>query len=280
MLLCVLAFAHPKNAAAVNASRQVKPFLTSLESTPYDFHFIREGLLSVHSVKFEKGVVNQYQPFLNRIILSMTMNDGIGRIKPWSSLGSGDFGTLAHEAFHAYKANFVDSNPQFLAQKRFLERRAQNLYLSIPAEKRDVTLEEAYASWIGWMIQSQTSMISMIERLHEEGCEQSIERLPMMWEMSWNATAQGYWYKDSFGEYWIEQFKAIRTLLTEGMDAYRRAKDSDGAHYVEEDLQPLDRQWIAKNFFKNRISEDFRETFKNELRQSVCASHFNLDDIQ
>ncbi len=232
--------------------------------------------MSVHAVSFENGVTNQYQPFFNSIRLSMTMNDKAGRIKGLKALGASDFGTLGHEAFHAYKANFIEVQPQFVNQKNFLRRRAMNLYQSIPEAKREVTLEEAYASWIGWMLQSHISTISMIERLNSENCDEAPERLKSLWQVSWNASVQGYWYKDSMGEYWIEQFKAIKTLVTEGVDAYRRAKNSDGANFVDENLQPLDRRWIAQNLFRGRLKENFEETFKSELSKSVCASAFNL----
>lgn len=264
-----LTFLGTGKTEAVDAQKQVKPFLNSLKSTAYEFGFIRQGLESVHAVKFSDGIENKYQPFFNRIVLQRTMNDGAGNIKKLEALGY-DLGTLAHESFHAYKANHIEIDERLSGLKYFLSRRATNLYRSIPEGKRAVTLEEAYASFVGWIVQSHQSMLSTFNRITPENCERMLAGSEDIWNRSWNATITGYWYKDSVLEFWGEQLNGLGVLISEGTKAYQDWRDQEKVHMVEEDLQSLDRRWVAYNLFEGTITSDFKETFKKELEAIDC----------
>ncbi len=255
--------------------REVKPFLLSLESTPYNLNYYRLGLGSVHALEFSDGMENKYQPFFNRIVVQRSMNDGIDRLKRMEALSSGDFGTLGHEAFHAFKANYIEISNSLSHMKRFMERRAQNLYRSIPEGKRAVTLEEAYASFIGWVLQGHVSTAQMIRKQNPETCVEGIERLKRIWSVTWNSKVTGYWYRDSVPEYWMDQFKGIKILLTEGSKSYRDWNNRDGAIMVEEDLGSLDRRWISFNILAGKISEDFDRSFAEELKALNCEAQTN-----
>lgn len=272
LLGLILTFGATSNLFAQNAQRQVKPFLKSLESTPYHFDFIRAGLNSIHSVKFEDGVNNQYQTFFNRIIFQKSMNDGTGKILTYDKLSPIEFGTLAHESFHAFKANYIDVESRFEPLKKFVERRAQNLYRSVPEHKRAVTLEEAYASFIGWVLQAHEGTMRGFARLKPENCEHSLAGMERIWNGSWNSQVNGYWYRDSVGEYWADQFRGIGILIGEGMGAYKKFLNEENSVPVEEDLQDLDRRWVAYNVFEGTISPSFKDTFKEELAKAQCPS--------
>jgi len=264
---------------AVDAHRQVTPFLESLKGTAYDFRFVREGLLSIHALDFNDGVNNQYQPLFNRIILSTTMNDGTKKIKRLEKLSDSDLGTLFHEAFHAYKANFIEVSENLEVQKNFLARRAQNLYRSIPESKRAVALEEAYASFVGWAVQAHSAMAKAIKRIDLESCQLKLEKSSEMWKVTWNSHVAGYWYRDSVVEYWSEKLKGAKILLTEGYDAYRDFVGQDGAHFVEEDLQPLDRRWIATHLLGGRAQESFENSFAQEIAALGCPTHPDKEEF-
>jgi len=267
----ILGFFGDTSLFAQNAQRQVKPFLKSLERTPYAFDFIRSGLNSVHSVKFDDGVNNQYQTFFNRIILQKSMGTAAGKIKDFSELGSVNFGTLAHESFHAYKANFIDAEPRFEGLKSFMARRAENLYRSIPESKRAVTLEEAYAVFIGWVLQAHDGTLQGFRRLNDENCERQLARMENVWSIIWNSQVNGYWYRDSVPEYWADKLRGIGILIGQGWDAYHEFENREGAIAVEENLGELDRRWVSYNVFEGTISPSFQHTFKDEIAKLSCA---------
>ncbi|HND86536.1 MAG TPA: hypothetical protein PLU50_12035 [Pseudobdellovibrionaceae bacterium] len=256
---------------AVDAQREVKPFLGSLKSTPYEFTYMKDGLSSVHAVNFSSGMTNEYQPFFNRIVLQTTMNDGTGRIKTLKNLGASDFGTLGHEAFHAYKANYIEVDSRFSHLKYFLSRRADNLYRSIPAEKRAVTLEEAYASFIGWVLQGHQSTLQALGRLNAENCESGLKNMERIWKATWNSKVSGYWYHDSIAEYWSTQASGIGILIGKGWKAFQDWRNQEDVQMVDEDLQELDRRWVGYNIFEGTISEDFGRTFEKAIKALNCG---------
>ena len=273
-LISILSSAVPVKADAVNVDDQIAPFIESLEESPYRFNFLVKGLSSVHQIELRQGSTNQYQPFFNKLVLSMTAGDRAGRLKSRHELSDTDFGTVAHEAYHAYLANFIRVLPEFSAHKRFLERRAQNLYLEIPSKKRETALEEAYASFIGWLLQSHAHIDKVLRRPVEgesrQRCEGRLNLLKAIWGRSWDAEINGYWYRDGVVEYWMEQAKGVGILVTDGMDAWKRFLESDGANMVDADLQNLDRQWISQNLFEGKLSASFDSSFSQALEGFSC----------
>lgn len=274
-LISIFSALLPQRASAVEVADQIAPFIESLEESPYTFNFLVEGLSSVHQIELRKGQTNQYQPFFNRLVLSATVGDASGRLKPRTQMSDIDFGTVAHEAYHAYMANFLQVLPEFASHKRFLARRAQNLYQEIPLNKRATTLEEAYASFIGWALQSHVHIVRTLGMSFpdetRQRCEGRRELLEAIWKKSWGAEINGYWYRDGVLEYWGEQMKGLGVLFSDGFEAWKRHRDGDGAHMVETDLQDLDRTWISQHLFEGKLSRSFEETFHEALANFSCA---------
>jgi hypothetical protein len=253
--------------------RQVQPFLSSIEQTPYDFRFYREGLLSVHAIQFQDGYRNAYETFFNRLILQSSLDDGSGRLKTMQAMTRNGFGILGHEAFHAFKANILSSRPQGQRLIAFLRARANSLYTEIPSKKREVTLEEAYATFVGWTLEGYVSVGSILHTMAEDevaDCARRLEVLESIWKSTWGAETKGYWYRDGIGEYWSDQFKAVHILITKGRKAWKEFVGRDNVHFVEQNLQTADRDWISRHLFEGRIGESFEETFATELQNLSC----------
>ena len=278
-LISIFSALLPQRASAVEVADQIAPFIESLEESPYTFNFLVKGLSSVHQIELRPGTTNQYQPFFNRMVLSANMGDRAGRLLPRLQMNEVNFGTVAHEAYHAFFANFINVLPELESQKKFLARRAQNLYQDIPSKKRATTLEEAYASFVGWVFQSHAHIERTLNRPFEndnrQKCEARRALLEAIWKKSWGAEINGYWYRDGVGEYWAEQFKGLGILMSDGFDAWKRFREGDGAHMVETDLQPLDRRWISQHLFEGRLSESFEDSFAKTLEGFSCE---NLPD--
>lgn len=260
------------SVSAATLSWQIEPFLTSIKGTPYNFQYVRDGLSSVNSVRFGNDVVNQYQSFFNRITLSMTMNDGAKRIKRLNAISNGDLGTLLHESFHAYKANHMDVDAVHLRDRAWFEARAAVVFGDLSTEKGRVALEEAYASFIGLIIDTRLSFSRMISRPSDKDCELRFAYLRKLWEVDWHQDIKGYYYRDGIGEYWAHQLDGLWTLVTEGTKAYGEFKNQDGAIYVNEALPELDKLWISEKLFEGQITRDFDHTFAAELKAVGCES--------
>lgn len=254
---------------------QFKPFLKSLEESPYNQVFIQKGLSSVSALKFKDDVVNQYQPFFNRIVLQKSMDDGANRIKPISTIDVVDLGVLAHESFHAFKANFIESDPKYARLKDWMANRSRNLYLGIPSvSKRAVAMEEAYAVFIGWSMTTRSSLSKILVQAKREGadCATSIDLAKRLWAVHWKSDVDGYYYNDGIIEYWTSKAEALRILVTKGKKAYRDYVDQDETIFINDKLQPLDKKWISENIFNGSMKESFEETFAKSLQELNCST--------
>jgi hypothetical protein len=252
------------------AAWQTEPFLKSIQGGFFDFDYLGKGLRSINSVNFKPDTVNQYQSFFNRMVLTASMGDGANRIRIFKNLSPIDFGILAHEGFHAFKANLLDAKPEYASSKEWLEIRSRIIFDGLPEGKGAVALEEAYASFIGSMVTSKVQLSKMILRPTEKNCIDRVSFLQRMWAADWNAEVKGYYYRDGIGEYWVDQGKALWVLASEGRKAYAELLNSDGAIFVDQSLPKLDKDWIAENIFEGKIRVEFKDTFKDELKEVGC----------
>jgi hypothetical protein len=245
-----------------SVGEQIRPFLKSIEQSPYDFEFLVKGLKSVHQVRFKKGVIGSYEGLLNRMNLGPTMDDGTNRIKTVQALNSGDFATLLHEAFHAFKENFIDDEKRYVSMKRWMELRADNLLHKLPRNKRDVALEEAYSVFVGNLAMSYHSIEYILNKYgKEDGCYKRLGLAKELWEKSWNQKITGYYYRDSIGEYWADKARALKILATQGREAYQKYINRDRAIYIDQSITRVDKKWISKFVFQNRFVKSFEDSF-------------------
>lgn len=249
---------------------QTEPFLNSIRNTPMDFRYVREGLTSIHSVRFGNDAINQYQQFFNRMTLGMSMNDGAKRIKTLDKLSTIDLGTLLHESFHAFKANHMDQDPAYKNYLSWFNARADVIFEDLPRDKRRVALEEAYASFIGLITDTRANFARMIARPSDNDCELRLTYMKRLWASDWQQDIKGYYYRDGIGEYWAHQLDGLWTLVTEGTKAYGQFQNSDGAIFVNQALPELDKKWISAKMFEGTITKDFDHTFASDLKAIGC----------
>lgn len=252
------------------AQAQVKRFLGSLKTADIDFQYAERGLNSVSGVSFEDEV-NHYQPFLNRLVLMPTMSDGQNAIHEASQLSAIDAGIVFHEAFHAYKANFIDKRSELSALKGWLESRAKELFPDLPKNKRETALEEAYASFIGNMVTAKLNLAPILLKTKAQDCERRIVLVDRLWNARWSDEIKGYYYRDGVGEYWAIRAKAMWILTTQGRRAYLEYMDSQREIFTEASLTETDRAWISMNILESRLTSDFRTSLSKEIQSSACA---------
>jgi len=180
-----------------------------------------------------------------------------------------DLGILAHEAFHAFKANFIELKERYKPQKRWMNLRSKILYRNIPQLKRAVVLEEAYAVLIGSIIIQHRSLSKLLARHQnsdEEKCLGTVDLAMLFWENDWKAPIKGYYYRDSVQEYWADRAKGFWNFLHSG-----HWDISDEPLFVDQSLTPMDRRWISETIFEGTLTSSFENTFQNELESMPCS---------
>ncbi|MDB5038533.1 MAG: hypothetical protein JWQ35_2061, partial [Bacteriovoracaceae bacterium] len=195
-------FIQSLTSSTIAASWQTNSFLKSINGSLYDFPFLVEGLNSVRAIGFKKDTTAQYQSFFNRIVLGLGIDDGAHRLKGLEGLDPEDFGTIAHESFHAFKANFIDQDPRFGAMKIWMKRRAEIVYGDLSESKRETALEEAYAVFIGDVISTRLNVQRILDRRPEMKCSIKQRMAESFWNIEWSSSVNGYYYRDGLGEYW------------------------------------------------------------------------------
>lgn len=241
-------------------SWQTGQFLKSLEDRNLDFPFWRQGLESISGIDFNNTYSNQYRPFTNRLGLEQSMSDGADRLLPFDEMSRIDLGTLAHESWHAYFANFISQRPEYKSIYNEFKLRARSLYWDLPAEKAYQALEEAYAVFIGNTI-TQVRWVDWsvhhYENQDEVDCDKARSFLQRMWENNWHAEVFGYYYRDSVSEYWEDQMKSAWAWLS-GDDSARPPRE--GLIFVEKSLGESDRQWISSRLFGGLLKQSFQDS--------------------
>jgi hypothetical protein len=263
VLLCALTQFFPTSTRAENW--QTAPLLESLRGSLYEFRFLVEGLKSVHSFGFKDDTTAKYQPFLNRMVLGVGVADEAHRLRSFSAISLSDFGTLAHESFHAYKANFIDRDESLKPLKLWMKRRAYVLYGELSANKRETALEEAYAVFIDNAITARISAVNSMKRATPENCERYYQTAQHIWKIGWGASVVGYFYRDSVSEYWADKFRGFFRRLSGG-----DVEGEDRAIEVSESLTAIDKAWIAENLLERKVSPSFARTFEIEGDLFVC----------
>lgn len=253
---------------------QIEPLLQSLRQTDYEFQYFISGLTSVSKIKFNRGVPNHFSPFMNTITVSTSMNDGRNRIKDFGQLGNLNFGTLAHEAFHAYQYNIVTRDSRYKSHKLWMTSRAQHIFGRIPEGKRSTALEEAYAVYLDNLVQSKIFTEGIFRRMTEENCHSTLDLVEKLWASTWDHQVYGYYYRDSFFEYWQDRFHGAWIYLSRGAEAYKAFAGGDDVIYTKIDLPDLDRKWIAANLLEGKISKDAKKTFERYWPAESCEDFY------
>lgn len=246
------------------ASWQASAFLRSLNGSVYNFNYLVEGLNSVHAIQFNDGTTAQYQSFFNRIVLSATMNDGSKRIKGLENLSEEDLGTIAHEAFHAFKANIMDVDPRFKAEKIWFKSRAHILFSDLKASKRETALEEAYAVFIGSLVTSRAVVERLLKSKDPNKYCKRLEIAERLWNNTWKDSINGYYYRDGIGEYWADTFSNLWKKLS-GNNPTSEEGAKDHTILTERTLQDLDKKWIAGFLLKSHFVSSFEESMGSEV---------------
>ena len=265
-VVCSLSFLSTSafGADLLKVVQQTKPFLKSIKETPYNYEYLVEGLRSIHALRFNKGQANHYEPFWNRLNLQDSLGDRAKRLKRVSELSPLQLGVLAHEAFHPFYSNKIKSDPKYKGYKKFMANRADVLYKKHPRKKRDVALEEAYASFLDSLFSGYKTIEKILRsESYKADCKSAIELTEKFWKSAWKSTTNGYYYRDSISEYWFDQYKGLRILTTKGRVAYKRYLNRDRAVYVKEGIQAIDKKWIVRNILKGKMSPSWQETFSD-----------------
>ena len=247
---------------------QINPFIKSLKGSVYEFNFLVEGLKSVHSFNFEKSTRAQYQEFFNRMTLGLGVDDGAQRIQVLEKMEPIDLGTLAHESFHAFKANLIEVRPEYLKLKLWMKRRARIVFGNLSQAKAETALEEAYAVFIDNAISARMNGGRMLKKLTPEKCARHLKRAEEFWEGSWRAEVSGYYYRDGIGEYWADRFSTLMATLS-GRGAPNNG--GDRAIFTDASISELDKEWIAKNILEGKVAPSFAQTFAGDQQLLLCA---------
>jgi hypothetical protein len=251
-------------------SWQTQEFLSEMQSRAgfYRFAFWVDGLRSVSRIRFGTDGTDRYHPFSNTMVLAEDLSDGGGRLKTWSQQGPMNLGTLAHESFHSFYSNHLSRSPQLRPAWDWMQRRSGALYRDLPKAKAKIALEEAYASLIGNLVTSRVTIARMLElRANDpERCASGIELGERFWKSSWNQEVKGYYSRDGIGEYWTDRMKERWAGVTGGDSDL----PPDGTYFVDIPLNEVDRNWVSRQLFENRIQSAFEVTFKKELESLPC----------
>lgn len=239
---------------------QTGQFLKSLEGRDLDLPFWRDGLKSVNGIDFNNRYSAYYKNFTNRLGLEESASDGGDRLLSFDEMSRINLGTLAHESLHAFFANHLSQRKEYRDLHQEFRLRARTLYWDLPPQKAYQALEEAYAVFIGntitqvrwadWTIQHYEKQASV-------DCDQANTFLQRMWSQNWLENIYGYYYRDSIGEYWEDQFQKVWAWLN---DDPSLQPPQENLIFVETSIEDYDRQWISSNLFENRLNQNFQKS--------------------
>ncbi len=246
------------------ATWQSYEFIESLRGSPYNLRVVGEGLESVTSIDFDDSKNPQYRSFLNDLVLSESTTQDKKAISRLNILGPTDLGTIVHESFHAYKANFIDAVPSMKPMKLWMKQRATVVFPHLPAGKRETALEEAYAVFIESTIVAHENVVRTLNH-DAKHCERNRLFAQSIWQQNWKSKVIGYYYRDSVAEYWSDKVKGLLRRIFSDEPA-----QTENAVYDERGIGPLDKSWIASNILQNRFVASFENTFENEENLLAC----------
>lgn len=246
----------------LQASWKTDSFLGSIQrsGSQYSFEFWNRGLSSVSDVDFRSDSTAKFLPFWNKMVLEKSHDDGAERIHAWHRLSTTDLGTLAHESFHAYVHNFILRHPAWSHERAWLEKRAPVVFYDIHPSKTFVALEEAYASFIGNIVTSARS-IDVIMSKSTPNCVGRERVVRNIWSQIWKEKIQGYYYRDSFTEYWEDRAQ----WALDKMRGQESEVEFGEAIFTESSISQADRQWISLVLFEGRWSENFDQSFPHHV---------------
>ncbi len=259
-----------KSTSTYANSFQSERFVQSLTGSVYEFDFLVEGLNSVNQISFSDDMTAQYQSFFNRIVLSRTAGDPSKRIKSIENLDEEDVGTIAHEAFHAFKANIMGTDPKFKAEKLWFKQRAHKVFSNLKASKRETALEEAYAVFLGSVVTARLQSERIIAHAPKERFCKKLNVVENLWRVNWNSKVQGYYYRDGLGEYWADKIHNLFSWL-----AFSRPVNSsaDGAIDAEQSIDQNDKDWISTKLLEKKMVYSFYETMG--LDSNSCPTNLS-----
>jgi hypothetical protein len=254
------------------ASSSADLFLRTLQGKgqPYNMNFWNTGLRSLSGITFTDESAYSYLVFFNTLTLPKSLSYPSGTLKAFHQIPSTNLGFLAHEAFHSYIANHVMIDRKAYSKQRWMQFRSQNLYRDegIESSKAYVALEEAYATFVGNMVMSARGLELSIGRMADRGdvdCERSMDFIQKRWAVDWNQEVKGYYYRDSYGDYYSDQLRHLWSRVTGG-----EPPPLDTERYVLTALQRADRDWISREVFEGNFSESPTEFFNGLLVQLGC----------
>lgn len=258
--------------AQERATFQVARYLNSLyiDGQEYDFSFMRDALLSIYKVEFTETHTNHYRPFLNRLALENSMQNAANQVKAWYELSRIDHGTLVHEGWHAFFHNFFKRHDDYYARYRHFQNRALELYPTLSASNAEEALEEAYAVFAGNTITAHRTARWIIERFDPNNaygttCDDLVQLVDRVWQSHYRDRVFGYYYRDSFSEYWSDQALNFYRWLSGDS-----SKPKEKLIFVEQDLGRRDRDWVLHFLFEGRFSRNTYKTFGASLAQVGC----------
>lgn len=251
------------------SSSQADYFLQSVRSSLYNFEFLVEGLNSIDSIKFRSDSTTGYREFLNEIDLTHTAENEDGGLKALLDLSSEDLGDIAHESFHAFRANLVRYDSRYEDIEIWMRRRAQIVFPSLSLKQGQWALEEAYGVFIGTMVAARLQIEKMLKK-NSENCQATEKLTQQYWRIQWNSKISGYVRNTGFLDYWSHVFEGGWLLLNEGNQAYHAFKNRDPDHYQDDVILPeRDKNWIALRLLEG-IFPSFQKTFQNEPAFLAC----------
>ncbi|TVQ79196.1 MAG: hypothetical protein EA369_05395 [Bradymonadales bacterium] len=251
------------------SSSQTDLFLRSLRfrAQPYALPFFELGLGSTSYISFQEGPTAKYRLFTNSMVLPNSHAFDSQSLHPFYRQNPIQLGTLAHESFHAFVANFIRRDPRYHSMNRWMEIRSQNLYrdLELSSSKNFVALEEAYASFIDAIYMTVRNLEAYLDRASrsDEGfdCSMLFSFVNRSWQTAWHHPIYGYYYNDSL----VDNARAFWARFT-GRDG----PVLDEEQFVEISIQRADRDWISREIFLEEISEDPLQTFGFKFEAIGC----------
>lgn len=251
------------------ASRKIENFLESVKDTPYNFHFLKEGLSAVANFNAlsanDPNSTALYFPQLGLMRLPETALDSKGRIKPLEDLSNDDFSSIAHEAFHAYRANFINLDESLSVNKAWLTKRSRDLFLNVRRDRREQVLEEAYAIYLEAVVRKVRELKTNLREAigNDKQCRIQMRRAASLWEDLNEEAISSDYRRDSLFDYVVDGFR-----LVAGLEIHRVVD-------VEKPIELVDKFWVQQEILDGRFLKPFEQVFASELQDLACTTIAN-----
>lgn len=251
-------------------SWRAQQFLESLRGSPYDFDFLRRGIAATKWIK--PGSHVSYSSEKDLLILPTELFDESGMLKAIDEVDDPiAIDGLFHEAFHAYKAHFIDRRQSLRPLKEWFQGRSDTLFSQpgvvvdeaeahYPLKRghKEYALEEAYAVYIGSVAAQLKNITNYLQKnVDDERCDQRMSTAKRLWGHLRREKPKGY-----FRRTWFEEF-TNGTILSAIAKALLNEEDTI---YVSIPIVALDKFWIEENILaKKLVWAPFEDVFHEEL---------------